>query len=163
ERIHPGARAEPGWEESFRRFATGTDRLRKQGLVGPDFLGLALDLDVRDAASRNDVLGEIDRALAPFESDAGAAGRIRRVRGPYVDAYLEAETARASLRSFPLFGLFLILVILVLYRSFRTLAAFLLTLAVSVTLTVAAGSLLGFAFTIVSSLVPLSILITCTA
>src|SRR5207247_5953730 len=51
----------------------------------------------------------------------------------------------------------------VLYRSPRTLAAFLVTLAVSVALTVGAGRAFGFVFTIVSSLVPLTILVTCTA
>ena len=51
-----------------------------------------------------------------------------------------------------------------LFRSSaRTLAAFLLTLAVSVALTVAFGRTVGFTFTIVSSLVPLTVLITCTA
>src|SRR5262249_32498568 len=42
-------------------------------------------------------------------------------------------------------------------------AAFLLTLGVAVALTVGAGRILGFTFSIVSSLVPLTILITCTA
>src|SRR5262245_28270165 len=32
DRVRPGARATPGWEEEFRRFATGTDLLRRQGL-----------------------------------------------------------------------------------------------------------------------------------
>ena len=62
-----------------------------------------------------------------------------------------------------MFGLFVIVIVLVLYRSARTLAAFLLTLAVSVALTVAFGRTVGFTFTIVSSLVPLTVLITCTA
>ena len=163
ERGRPGARLSPAWADDFRRFASGTDLLRKQGLVGPDFLGLALDLDVRDARERDRTLAEIDRVLVPFELKTGSSGTIRRVGGPYVDAYLEAETGRASLRYFPLFGLFVVAINLVLYRSARTLAAFLVTLAVSVAFTVAAGGLLGFVFTIVSSLVPLTILITCTA
>jgi len=163
DRVHPGVRGSPVWADDFRRFATGTDLLRKQGLVGPDFLGIALDLKVRDASERDRTLGAIDRALLPFESGPAASGPVRRVGGPYVDSYLEAETARASLRSFPLFGLFVVAINLVLYRSARTLAAFLMTLAVSVTLTVAAGRAMGFVFTIVSSLVPLTILITCTA
>jgi predicted RND superfamily exporter protein len=162
DRTHPGARTSPGWEEDFRRFATGTDLFRKQGLVGSGFLGLALDLQVRDA-ERDAILSAIDAALDPFENGPGAGARIPRVGGPWVDAYLEAETARASRRSFPLFGLFVVTITLVLFRSLRTLAAFLLTLAASVALTVAAGRVLGFTFTIVSSLVPLTILVTCTA
>ncbi|HEV8701491.1 MAG TPA: MMPL family transporter [Candidatus Polarisedimenticolia bacterium] len=163
DRTHPGARASPGWEEDFRRFATGTDLFRKQGLVGSGFLGLALDLQVGDAGGRDAILAALDAALNPFENGPEAGARIPRVGGPYVDAYLEIETVRASRRSFPLFGLFVVTITLVLFRSLRTLAAFLLTLAASVALTVAAGRVLGFTFTIVSSLVPLTILVTCTA
>src|SRR2546422_1035701 len=163
DRVRPGSRGSAGWADDFRRFATGTDLFRKQGLVGDDFLGIALDLEVEGARRRDEILRAIDGALLPFESGSPAPGRIRRIGGPYVDSYLEGETARASLRYFPLFGLFIVGMNLVLYRSARTLAAFLLTLAVSVALTVGAGRSFGFVFTIVSSLVPLTILVTCTA
>jgi predicted RND superfamily exporter protein len=161
-RVRPGAvaSANPG---EFRRFATGTDLFRRQGLVGDDFLGLPLELEVRGSDQRNAVLGAIDRALAPFETAPAPLTAIRRVGGPYLDAYLEAETARASRRSFPLFGVFVVVLTLALYRSARTLCAFIITLAVSVALAVGFGKVAGFAFTIVSSLVPLSIMITCTA
>ncbi len=163
DRVRPGARGSAGWEVDFRRFATGTDLLRKQGLAGADFLGIALDLKVEGPRERDRTLEAIDRGLRPFESGPGAPRRIRRIGGPYVDAYLEGETARASRTYFPLFGLFVVAINLVLYRSARTLLAFLVTLAVSVALTVAAGRALGFVFTIVSALVPLTILVTCTA
>jgi predicted RND superfamily exporter protein len=161
-RVRPGAvaSASPG---EFRRFATGTDLFRRQGLVGDDFLGLPLELEVRGSDQRNAVLEAINRALAPFETAPAPLTAIRRVGGPYLDAYLEAETARASRRSFPLFGVFVVVLTLALYRSVRTLCAFIITLAVSVALAVGFGKVAGFAFTIVSSLVPLSIMITCTA
>ncbi len=149
--------------EAFRRFASGTDLLRRQGLVGPDFLGIALELQVNNSHDRNDTLAAIDLALAPFEAAPAPLTAIRRVGGPYVDAYLERETARASAISFPLFALFVIAVNLALYRSARTLLAFLATLAVCVALTVGFASTAGFTFTIVSSLVPLTILVTATA
>src|SRR5262245_2980177 len=163
DRMRPGGRGSPEWADDFRRFASGTDLLRAQGLLGPDFLGLALELEVGGAGERDEALRGIDRALAPLETGPGASVTIHRVGGPYVDAYLEAETVSASARYFPLFGLFVVAITLVLYRSMRTLAAFLVTLAVCVALAVAAGGLMGFAFTIVSSLVPLTILVTCTA
>ncbi len=162
-RTHPGGLETREGPDDFRRFATGTDLFRRQGLVGADFLGLPLELKVRGARQRDETLAAIDRALAPIEAAPAPLRGIRRIGGPYVDAYLEAETARASQRYFPLFGLFVIGIVLVLYRSARTLAAFLLTLAVSVALTVAFGRTVGFTFTIVSSLVPLTVLITCTA
>jgi predicted RND superfamily exporter protein len=161
-RVHPLGSPETH-PDAFRAFATGTDLFRKQGLVGPDFLGLVLDLAVHDAGGRDAVLAEVDAALRPFDDSPAPLTSVRRIGGPYVDAYLEKETARASNRSFPLFGAFIVAIILGLYRSLRTLGAFLLTLLTAVALTVGAGYLAGFSFTIVSSLVPLTILITCTA
>ncbi len=147
----------------FREFASGTRMLARQGLVGPDFLGIAVDFEAEGAASRDRILADIEAALAPLDASAPSEARIRKVGGPWVDAYLEAETARASLTYFPLFGAFLITVILVLYRSLRTLMAFLTTLGVCVALSVGLAYLAGFSFTIVSSLVPLTILVTATA
>ena len=152
-----------GGTAGFRAFATGTDLFRRQGLVGPDFLGIALDLKADGAEQRDAALAAIDAALAPFEARPAPLTRIRRIGGPWVDAWLEKETGRASLTYFPLFGLFLIVINLSLYRSVRTLAAFLATLAVCVALGVGFAHLAGFTFTIVSSLVPLTILITSTA
>lgn len=162
ERVRPGAPAAERAAE-FRPFVTGTDLFRRAGLIGDGFLGMPLELDVHDPDERDQTLQAIDRALQPFETDRGPLQRIRRVGEPYVDAYLEAETARASLRSFPLFGAFVVVITLLLYRSWRTLVAFLTTLAVTVALSVGLGRTLGFTFTIVSTLVPLTILVTCTA
>ncbi len=164
-RTHPGAvlSGSAATAADLRRFVTGTELFRRQGLAGPDFLGITLALNVDGAAERDETLAAIDRVVAPFAAAPAPLVAIRKVGGPYVDAYLEAETASASLKYFPLFGLFVIAINLTLYRSARTLAAFLITLAVSVALTVGFGKVAGFAFTIVSSLVPLTILVTCTA
>ena len=145
----------------FRRFATGTGLLRKQGLVGDGFLGIAVEMEAGREKGRT--LAAIDRAVAQVVSSPAPLLALRKIGGPYVDAYLETETQRASARYFPLFGLFLVAINLTLYRSVRTLAAFLITLAVSVAFTMAFACLAGYAQTIVSSLVPLTILITCTA
>jgi len=163
DRVHGGQGFALSAPEEFRRFATGTDLFRKQGLAGPDFIGVPLNLEVRGGVERDETLRAIDAALAPFEASIAPRGGILRVGGPYVDAYLEAETGRASRRSFPLFGLFMMAVTLTLFRSPRTLLAFLVTLAASVALTVGFGRAVGFSLTIVSSLVPLTIMVTCTA
>ncbi|HEX6853325.1 MAG TPA: MMPL family transporter [Candidatus Polarisedimenticolaceae bacterium] len=150
ERLRPGRDV-----EEFRRFAAGTELLRRQGLVGPDFLAVAVELRVEGAAARDATLEAIDAAAAgiPF----------RRIGAPYVESYLERETARATARYMPLFGAFVVLLVLGLYRSWRALAAVLLTLAAAVALGVGIAWPLGFAFSIVSSLVPLTVLITATA
>lgn len=150
ERLRTGA-----GDSEFRAFATGTDLLRRQGLVGPDFLAVAVDVHVEGAADRDAKLAAIDAAAAgiPF----------RRIGAPYVESYLERETARATARYMPLFGAFVVLLVLALYRSWRALAAVLLTLAASVAIAVGVAMPLGFAFSIVSSLVPLTVLVTATA
>ncbi|HZN04824.1 MAG TPA: MMPL family transporter [Candidatus Polarisedimenticolia bacterium] len=160
EQARPGGAAADRPEE-FRAFATGTDLLRRQGLVGPGFLGIPVTLDVESPADRDRVLGKIDRALAPFLSPPLTG--LGKVGGPYVDAWLEGETARAGRTAFPLLGAFVVVITLSLYRSVRTLLAFLLTLAAAVACALGLGHLAGYAFTIVSSLVPLTILITTTA
>lgn len=162
------ARARPGSDpvsdpESFRTFALGTDLLRRQGLVGTDFLGMPIRLDVDDAPGRDAALASIDAALGPLLESPAPLRAVRRVGGPWLDAWIERETARASARAFPLFGLFVVAITLVLFRSWRTLLAVLATLGVAVACTVGFGKLAGFSFTIVSSLVPLTIMVTCTA
>src|SRR5262245_4088957 len=60
ERARSGSQGEPGSADGFRRFATGTDLFRRQGLVGPDFLGIALDLEVANSAERDEMLTAIE-------------------------------------------------------------------------------------------------------
>ncbi|MBP1612225.1 MAG: exporter of the superfamily protein-like protein, partial [Acidobacteria bacterium] len=167
QRLDPAAAAAPGVAEALRRFASGTDFFRRQGLVGDGFLGVMLALDVGGPDERDAALAAVDHALeqaglGPTPAD-GSITAVRRVGGPFVDAWLERETARSSLRYFPLFGLFVVALVYGLYRSFRALTAILLTLAVGVLLGVAVGALLGYGFTIISSLVPLTLMVTATA
>lgn len=160
-RLHPGFVADQEQSAAFCRFARGTSLFAQQGLIGEQFLGIALALTVSDGAERDAALAAIDSLLTTVAS--GDVARIRRVGGPYVDAWLEHETGRASQHYFPLFGLFLVTLIAFLFRSLRTLVALLIALGVSVLLGVAFAGLVGYRFTIVSSLVPLTILITSTA
>lgn len=170
ERLAPDAAAgaaAAAASEELRRFATGTSFFRRQGLVGDRFLGVALALAVEGPEDRDAVLSSVERAIqrAGLDPPGPSSGvrAVRRIGGPFVDAWLERETQRSSLRYFPLFGLFVVVLVYGLYRSFRALAAILLTLAVAVLLGVAVGALFGFGFTIVSSLVPLTLMVTVTA
>jgi hypothetical protein len=63
----------------------------------------------------------------------------------------------------PLFGLFLVTLIFALYRSWRALLAIVITLGLVVAIAVGLAALTGWAHTIVSSLVPLTVLVTATA
>lgn len=161
--VHPDFEPTPRQAEAFRAFATGTKLFRKQGLVGDGVLGIPLELDASDRETLARRLDAIDAALAPFIREPAPLSAVRKIGGPYVDRYLSRETHRATLRYMPLFGLFIVLLNLFLYRSFRALAAFLVTIAVTVLLTEAFAGVMGYVGTIVSSLVPLTVLITCTA
>jgi predicted RND superfamily exporter protein len=152
-------RARPGaTPEEVRKLATGTAFFQKQGLVGDRYLSVVVDLDVHDSAERDATLAAIDAALAR----AGATS-VRKVGAPYVQSWIEHQSGSASARYFPFFAALVVGTALLLYRSVRTLLAFVLTLVAAVALAVAAGGLLGFTFTIVSVLVPLTVLVTTLA
>jgi predicted RND superfamily exporter protein len=152
-------RARPGTgPEELRRLATGTAFFRKQGLLGDRFLSVIAELDVHGPAERDAALAAIDAALA-----RAAVEPVRRVGAPYVESWIEQQSGAASVRYFPFFGVLVVGTALLLYRSVRTLLAFVLALASAVALGVAAGGLLGFTFTIVSVLVPLTVLVTALA
>src|SRR5205085_7135176 len=129
-----------------------------QGLVGPTFLAVVGDLDVHSGAERDAALAGIDAGL-----ERAKAGPVRRIGAPYVESWIEKQSGSASARYFPFFGALVVAAALFLYRSLRTLFAFLLSLAAAVALAVAAGGTLGFTFTIISVLVPLTVLVTTLA
>ena len=158
-----GFEASPAQAEAFRRFASGTTLFREQGLVGEGFLSIPIVLSARTPEELKVRLESVDRAIAELEANPGPLTALRKVGLPYVNRYLDEETHRSSRRYFPFFGLLVLGVNLALYRSFRTLAAFVLTLAVCLTLTVGYIGLTGGVITIVSPLVLLTILVTCTA
>ena len=158
-RVHPGFQPDAASAAAFEKFATGTDILRRQGLVGDRFLGVVAGFSAppRERAG----------ILAGIEKAAGQPGpgvlAIRKVGAPFVEAWIEHESGSASARYFPLFGIFVVVIALFLYRSWRTLLAVLLALGTAVAMGVGAGSLLGFSFTVVSALVPLTVMVTTLA
>jgi hypothetical protein len=166
QRMRPGAASQPDAGEAMERFVSGTRFFRDQGLVGDGFLGLVVALDVAGPGARDRTLGAIEQTIAEVSaSPTGRAGirNVRRIGAPWLDSWLERETGAATLRYFPLFGAFVVLLTLGLYRTWRALAAILLPLGVAVLLGMAFAGLAGFGFTIVSSLVPLVLMITTTA
>jgi predicted RND superfamily exporter protein len=163
-RAHPDFDpSSPEQEAEFRKFATGTDIFRKQGLIGPHFIGIPLILSVKKTGERHDVVAALDQATAPLEKNPAPLTALRKVGEPYVNAYLDQDTRKAGFRYFPVFFLFVIVLNYLLYRSFRTLILFILTLGVSAAMSVGYIGLTHGNFTIISALVPMTILITCTA
>jgi predicted RND superfamily exporter protein len=148
--------------EALRRLATGTTVFRRQGLVGDGFVTVLASLDVHGPAQRDAALAAIDRALDRALGHAGA-GEVRRVGAPLVTSWLERQSSAATQRSLAIFALVLVAITWWLYRSPRALLAILLALGAAVALAVAAGGVLGFAFTIVSALVPLTVMVTTLA
>ncbi len=152
-----------GQSEAFRRFATGTDLFRRQGLVGKDFLAIAFVLEVADGRARAAAIGAIDRAIATVDTAPSPFRSIDRLGQPYVNVYLDEIEARSAPVYFGLFGVFVVVMNLSLYRSLRTLLAFLITLAVCLAASVGYIGVTGGTFTLVSPMVPMTVLVTATA
>ncbi|MCC6336504.1 MAG: MMPL family transporter [Myxococcales bacterium] len=150
-----------GYATRYKAFAFGTPLFKKQGLVGDHHASMAVTFAAPTSAARDAMLEKIDEALA--QTPHGALGEVRRVGQPYLENWLENETRSATVRYFPLFGAFVVVLVLALYRSVRALLAILLTLGVTVALAVGLGHLLGFSLTIVSEVMPLVVLVTTTA
>jgi uncharacterized protein len=151
----------------LRTFATGTSLFRRAGLLGEHYFGIALDLRVNSPAERDRALAAIDAVVLPLEK-SGQPGAlpfsaIRRVGNPWLDAWLERQTGTATKKFMPLFGIFLLTLVAIVYRSWRTLAAIILTLGTIVAMAVGLGDVFGWSNTIVSTLVPLTVMVTTTA
>jgi predicted RND superfamily exporter protein len=160
--VHARARGgRTGDPSALRAFATGSDFFRRQGLVGDGFLGVVVAFEAATPAARDAALARIDAAVAAQRFSA--VERVRRVGGPYVQSWIERATGEASTRYFPVFGLFVVAITVFLYRSARALLAIVLSLGASVALGVGAGRLLGFSFSVVSALVPLTVMVTALA
>jgi predicted RND superfamily exporter protein len=149
--------------EAFRDIVTGTDFFRRQGLIGDGFLAIVLALDAPEPEIRDRLLDEITAIVTTVPEESGSITRVRRVGRPWIDAWLENETSSSSRKYFPLFGAFVVSLVLGLYRSARALAAILISLGVAVLFGMAFAGTVGLGFTIVSALVPLTLLVTATA
>ena len=164
-RAKAGFEPTPEGVAAFKRFVTGTTLFRQQGLYGDHFMAIPLVLkyETGNTLKRQKLLTDIVKVLEPFEQNPAPFTRLRKVGQPFVISYLDSDTRQASLRYFPLFFLFVIGLNVALYKSWRTLIAFIITLAVCAAMTVGFVGLIGGVFTIVSQMVPMTILIVCTA
>jgi hypothetical protein len=162
---HAGASAEfsASDAEHVRKFATGTPLFRRAGLLGDHFLGIALELRVNSPEERNRVLAAIDTLVLPLETSGAPFSKIRRVGSPWLDAWLERQTGAATARFMPLFGAFLMTLVVIIYRSWRALAAIVLTLGAQVAIAMGLADLFGWTHTVISTLVPLTVMVTTTA
>ncbi len=156
----------PESAEAIKHFVLppSTDLFVKQGLVDLEkgFLSIQVLLISNNEEERRQALHQIDNVIN-IASQNSAITNIRKVGQLYVNDYLDQSTRRSGIQSFLLFGAFVIILNWLLYRSFRALLAFIIPLLVSTVLTVGYIGLTGGTFTIVSSLIPMTILITCTA
>lgn len=162
-RAKAGFVATPEQAAGFKKFVTGTELFSRQHLYGDHFLAVPLVITIKGTAERSAMLARIDAVIADVEQHPEPLTRLRKVGQPYVNDYLDKDTRSTGMRYFPLFFLFVTVLCVTLYRSWRTLLAFIITLGMSAAMTVGFVGITGGVFTIVSSLVPMTILITCTA
>ncbi len=146
-----------------RTFATGTTLFRRAGLVGEHYVGIALELRVHSPAERDRALAAIDSRVLPLEKSAEPFSAIRRIGSPWLDAWLERQTSTATKKFMPLFGIFLLSLVLLVYRSWRALAGIVLTLGAVVAMAVGSAAIFGWTNTVVSTIVPLTVMVTTTA
>jgi uncharacterized protein len=149
--------------EKLRKFATGTMLFRRAGLLGDHYLGIGLELRVNSPEERNRALAAIDSLVLPLDKSGRPFTAVRRVGSPWLDAWLEHQTGTATKRSMPLFGIFLMTLVLIVYRSLRALGAIVLTLGSVVAIAVGLADLIGWSNSVVSTLVPLTVMVTTTA
>ena len=147
----------------LRKFAAGTTLFRRAGLLGGGYFGIALELRVQNPAERDRALAAIDSLALPLEAAGGPFTKVRRVGSSWLDAWLERQTSAATAHFMPLFGLFLMALVFIIYRSFRALAAIVLTLAALVSIGMGLADVFGWAQTVISTLVPLTVMVTTTA
>jgi hypothetical protein len=162
-RAKAGFATTPEGIAAFKTFATGSQLLAKQGLVGPGFLAIPVIMDVANRDDRLAAIEGIDRAIAEGGGSGPPLTALRKVGQPYITVLLDQGTQRAGSRGFALFMALVVVLNLGLYRSVRALLAFLVTLAVVMALSVGYIGVTGGTFTIVSPMVPMTILITTTA
>ena len=112
---------------------------------------------------RNTVLAAIDALVLPLDKAGKPFTAVRRVGSPWLDAWLESQTGSATKRSMPLFGIFLMTLVVLVYRSWRVLLAIILTLGAVVAMAVGQAHIFGWTNTVVSALVPLTVMVTTTA
>jgi len=160
-----GSAGELGADDAGRLhgFATGTPLFRRAGLLGDHYLGIALELRVNSPAERDRILTAIDSLALPLEASGGPFSKVRRVGSPWLDAWLERQTGAATTRFMPLFGIFLMTLVLIIFRSWRALAAIVLTLGAMVAMAMGLADLCGWSHTVISTLVPLTVMVTTTA
>jgi predicted RND superfamily exporter protein len=162
-RAGPSENLSPDAAARVRAFATGTSLFRRAGLVGDHYLGIALELRVDSPAERDRTLAAIDALVLPLEKSGHPFSAIRRVGTPWLDAWLERQTGAATKKFMPLFGIFLMTLVLIVYRSWRALAAIVLTLGAVVAMAVGLADIFGWSNSVVSTLVPLTVMVTTTA
>jgi uncharacterized protein len=161
-RARAGFEPTPEQIQAFRQFVKGTDLFRKQGLVGDHFLAIGLVLDVSGTDERRATLAALDHAIAQVETSPTPLRGLHPLGQPYVNAYLD-DTQRSAWRYFALFAGFVMVLNVAVYRSVRTLAAFLITLGVCLAVSLGYIGVTGGTLTIVSPMVPMTVLVTATA
>jgi predicted RND superfamily exporter protein len=162
-RAKAGFQVTPETAAEFKAFATGTDLLRNQGLVGDGFLAIAVVLEVQETKERQEAVDGLQRVVAEAGGSSPPVRAVRQVGLPYVNVHLHEVTRRSGPRYFTLFGIFVVVLTLGLYRSFRALLCFLVTLVTCVGLTMGYIGLVGGVLTIVSPMLPMTVLVTATA
>jgi len=147
--------------KEFRDFTLSTSFFNKQGLISPDrMLSIVLQLEIENSDQRRDVVLVSNEILAKFETDPKSPfNHILKVGQPNLNYELDKSTVEIGAKFFPVYLLFAMLFLFFLYRSFKGIFAVLVTMLVSIAMAVAMVVVSGSVLTMVSSVLPMMVLI----
>lgn len=150
--------------QDFERFVSSSSFWAKQGLIAPGrMLSLVMQLNVHTPDERRTVVSATERILKPFqELSPSPFERIRKVGQPYLNFELDTSTSEIGQLFLPIYLFFSVGFTFLLYRSFKGSLAVLLCVLVSLAMTVGLVALSGSVLTMLSSIMPIMVMILST-
>lgn len=147
--------------KEFRDFTLSTPFFNYQGLISPDrMLTIVLQLQINNSDQRREVVKVSNEILKPFEDDPSSPfNHILKVGQPNLNYELDKSTVEIGAKFFPIYLLFAMMFLFFLYRSFKGIFAVLVTMLVSIAMAVALVVVCGSVLTMVSSVLPMMVLI----
>ena len=148
----------------FAAFVSSSSFWAKQGLIAPGkMMPIVLQLSIHSPDERRTVVAFTERVLAPFQNlSPSPFEHIRKVGQPYLNFALDTSTSEIGQLFLPIYLFFSVGFTFLLYRSLKGSLAVLLCVLVSLAMTVGLVTLSGSVLTMLSSIMPIMVMILST-
>lgn len=115
-----------------------------------EYLSIVISIsDGESADILSSIMGIIEKSGIPYHISGE----------PVINNYLKTEGQRIGKKFIPLYALFSVIILFIIFRSFLTVMAMMLTMAVALVVSLGVISFFGFTLTIVSNILPLIIMV----